>query len=152
MNPEYMADKIAPEVALLDPCAPKDVLELLCLLTERRLQREINGWTQERLQPYTPTAWARFCRSIKERLIKRLRSVLVPDTMTVVQHDTHSQDFIRYVLRHRPSIPSDYFPAEDQRQLRHFVINKLLFGAVRVFETLACIRRSLKRFAKPSRL
>jgi hypothetical protein len=55
-----------PEVELLDPRAPTDVLELLCLLTKGRLQREIAALPLERQRPYNPRGWARFRRSIKE--------------------------------------------------------------------------------------
>lgn len=129
------ADPAPPEIALLADNAPSDVFEMLCLLVEGRLQREITSLPAHPVQPYDPRGWAWLRRTLKNKVVARLHSVLVPQSQTVVRHDIHSQDFLRYVLRHRPNLPIVLFPAEDHRRLRHFAINKLLFGTVRVFET-----------------
>lgn len=54
--------------------------------------------------------------------------------MMVVDCEIMSQDFTLYVLRERPALPFSDFPEADHRLLRRFVRDKLLLGAVRVFE------------------
>ena len=137
MNARKLTGETPPEIALLTAEAPSNVFEMLCVLVEGRLSREINALPLQQPAPDQPSLWrkVRGAIKIKQRIIARMHALLVPNTHTVVLHDTHSQDFIRYVLRNRPELPLDFFPAGDHPLLRHFAINKLLFAGVRVFET-----------------
>jgi len=135
MQAKPVQNGTVPEVALLSPEAPRNVFEMYCALIEGRLDREIKAMSLWETTPYRPSPWGKLRGAIKRRLLSRWRAALVPDTCTVVRHDPQGQDFIHYILRQRPDLPLDFFPASDHALLRHFVINKLLYAGVRVFET-----------------
>lgn len=125
-----------PEYALLERDAPTNAFELLIELLERRLADEVAGLSTNLPVRENPSVVERIRSALKRMLLGRMRGVLVSEDLSIIEHDIQNHDFLCYILRHRPELPLDAFPKEDHRLIRHFVINKLLYGAVRVFPTV----------------
>jgi FkbM family methyltransferase len=115
---------------LLESSAPSNAFDMLVDLLTALRARDVRRLTTA--PPPPKRSWA-------GRLAAKLRRLfglgaVVAEERLVIDREILSQDFVLYVLRERPELPLRYFPEADHRLLRRFVRDKLLLGAVRVFD------------------